>query len=465
MKCRYFEDVIKYQDYRLSVEKSQEIEQHLESCEDCRKLMSLLSFSKNFISKEPEVAVDFYSMVSSRIDGKRYKGKNAPYKLSNIIKRIKPALKPLAALASALILIVLLINHGIPFIENLSENSMNADLPVSGLHNRINAWDIVNKMGKGINLGNTLESPYEGEWGLTAKEYFFDDFKEAGFSNVRIPVRWDKHMGTKYPYTIDSSWLDRVEQVLDWSLSRGFVTILDSHHDDWIKENYSENIERFESLWEQLAARFSDKPENLVFEICNEPFGNITDNEINEMNKRILAKIRTKSPTRSVVIGGGNWYSYESLLKNVEVPSDPYIIATFHYYEPFNFTNQGQGTWGSENDKTTVREAFEKIRGWSLKKNIPVLLGELGVTGVADRKSRIKYYDYITDEALKNGFAFSVWDNGLFGTTPDDNAFYNRSAREFDQPILEAVINTPILPSALNGQFLPKGNNGLTSGK
>jgi len=99
-------------------------------------------------------------------------------------------------------------------------------------------------------------------------------------------------MGQPYnediPYTIDKAFLDRVEQVVDWSLSRGFVTIINSHHDDWIKEDYNGNIERFEKIWEQIAERFKNKSENLLFEIMNEPFGNITDEQIDDMNSRIL---------------------------------------------------------------------------------------------------------------------------------------------------------------------------------
>lgn len=311
-----------------------------------------------------------------------------------------------------------------------------------------NSWDMIKRMSKGINLGCTLESPYEGEWAAAAKEYYFDDFKTAGFDSVRIPIRWDKHMSTEYPYTIDPTWLDRVEQVVDWSLSRGFITILNSHHDDWIKENYSGNIERFEKLWEQVSDRFKGKSENLVFEISNEPFGNITTEEINDMNNRILETIRVKNPSRFVIIGGGKWNNYNTLISSMNIPSDPYIIGTFHFYDPQSFTHLSLGTWGSDEDKLVVKTIFDKVQNWSLKNNIPVLLGEFAVMAYADRESRIKYYDYISDEALTHGFAFSVWDNGTIGTTQYDMCFYNRSTRLFDTPILDALINTPVTTSS-----------------
>ena len=66
--------------------------------------------------------------------------------------------------------------------------------------------EMVAKMGMGINLGNTLEAPYEGSWSKEAMEYYFDDYKDAGYKNVRIPIRWDNHTMNTYPYTIDKNF-------------------------------------------------------------------------------------------------------------------------------------------------------------------------------------------------------------------------------------------------------------------
>lgn len=216
--------------------------------------------------------------------------------------------------------------------------------PTPTFPNTSKPFEMVRKMGMGINLGNTLEAPYEGSWSKIAMEYYFDDFKAAGFKNVRIPVRWDNHTMRTYPYTIDKEFLDRVEQVVDWSLSRGFVTVINSHHDDWIKEDYNGNIERFEKIWEQISERFKNKSENLLFEIMNEPFGNITDDQIDDMNSRILKIIRKTNPTRMVIIGGGYWNSYNTLV-SIKIPDDPYLIGTFHYYDPYEFTHKWRGTW------------------------------------------------------------------------------------------------------------------------
>ena len=112
--------------------------------------------------------------------------------------------------------------------------------------------DMIRRMGMGINLGNTLEAPHEGAWAPPARESFFDEFKAAGFTNVRVPVRWDMHTSRVAPYTIDGPFLDRVEQVLNWSISRGMVTIVNSHHDDWLDNQtmFSQGLPRFEASQE-----------------------------------------------------------------------------------------------------------------------------------------------------------------------------------------------------------------------
>ncbi|MEM6336563.1 MAG: glycoside hydrolase family 5 protein, partial [Bacteroidota bacterium] len=132
------------------------------------------------------------------------------------------------------------------------------------------------EMGRGINLGNTLEPPLEAGWNNgPAQEFYFDDYKAAGFETVRIPVRWDRHTAESAPYDVDASWMDRVEQVVDWALARDVYVILNTHHEEWIKADYGNAAlrDRFDAIWVQIAERFKDKPEKLLFEIINEPFG------------------------------------------------------------------------------------------------------------------------------------------------------------------------------------------------
>ena len=144
---------------------------------------------------------------------------------------------------------------------------------------------MVKIMGLGINLGNTLEAPIEGAWAPAATEKDFDQFKAKGFTNVRIPVRWDNHTEQAPPYAVDEQFMSRVEQVVEWSLARGFVTIMNTHHEDWLDhpDTFAAKLPRLKAIWTQIAARFQSKPERLLFEIFNEPHLMSVD-QLNEMN-------------------------------------------------------------------------------------------------------------------------------------------------------------------------------------
>jgi len=268
-------------------------------------------------------------------------------------------------------------------------------------------------MSRGINLGNTLEPPTEGAWNNgPAQETFFDAYLEAGFTNIRIPVRWDQHTANNAPFAIDETWMDRVEQVVDWGLARGFYITLNGHHEDWLKTNYSSLIlrARYDAIWEQIVERFQNKSDKLLFEIINEPKG-MTRAQVDDLNQRILGIIRAKNPTRLVIYGGNEWANSEQLL-TAAIPNDDYIIGYYHAYDPWQFSGQGMGTWGTTNDYQRLTNKYQSIKNWSDANNIPIHHSEFGAVHSADYNSRMRIYAHNIEQCLINGFAFSVWDDG-----------------------------------------------------
>ena len=147
-------------------------------------------------------------------------------------------------------------------------------------------------MGTGINLGNTLEAPREGDWAPKATEADFDAYVSAGFTAVRIPVRWDNHTLEVPPYTVEAAWLDRVEEVVGWSVARGLVTVVNTHHEMWLDgagDDFYNRLPRLVAIWEQVAPRFSSVNESLLaFEIFNEP-DLMSAKNLNDMNAGGLA--------------------------------------------------------------------------------------------------------------------------------------------------------------------------------
>jgi Cellulase (glycosyl hydrolase family 5)/Carbohydrate binding module (family 6)/Secretion system C-terminal sorting domain len=276
---------------------------------------------------------------------------------------------------------------------------------------QLKPWDAVAQMQKGINLGNTLEPPNEGDWAPKAQEYYFDMYKSAGFQVVRVPVRWDQHTASTPPYKIDETWLKRVEEVVDWGLKRDLFIIVNAHHEEWIKSNYSQaNRDRFDSIWSQISVRFSNKSEKLFFEIINEPYG-LTKAQNDDLHKRVLSVIRKTNPTRIVIFQGHNWGGSDELI-TAAIPDDPYLMGSFHSYDPYLFGLEGQGTWGSPGDYAVLADKFAKVKSWSDQNKIPVLLGEFGAVSKADYNSRMKHYKAYTDLVRINGFSGCAWDDG-----------------------------------------------------
>ncbi|MFK7937516.1 MAG: cellulase family glycosylhydrolase [Saprospiraceae bacterium] len=271
----------------------------------------------------------------------------------------------------------------------------------------------VAEMGRGINLGNTLEPPLEGGWNNgPAQEVHFDAYVEAGFSNVRIPVRWDQHTGNSEPFAVNENWMNRVEQVVDWGLERGFYITLNGHHEDWLKNNYANETlrNRYDAIWVQIAERFKDKSEKLIFEIINEPKG-MTRTQVDELNARILGIIRQNNPTRLVIYGGNEWANSAQLLA-AAIPDDDYVIGYYHSYDPWNFSGLGNGTWGTANDYQQMNNQYQSVKNWSEANGIPVHHSEFGALLRCDYNSRMRIYAHNVEQCLINGFAFSVWDDG-----------------------------------------------------
>jgi predicted esterase len=303
------------------------------------------------------------------------------------------------------------------------------------------AWEQNARMGPGINLGNVFDAPNgEGTWWKgTAKAEFFDDFKAAGFQNVRLPVTWQKHMAETEPYSVDAQFMDRIAEVVGWATQCKLVVILNAHHEEWFKKDPNGQMKRFESLWRQIAARFKDVPDELlVFEILNESDAKtINAAQTTEMNERILKVIRETNSTRCVIVAGVGDNDVR-LVKELVVPNDPYIIATYHCYDPWFFVsgqprNPKEAKWGSETQKAEYLKIMEPIKKWSDLHKVPIYLGEWATSIKCDANSRIEYYRFVSAQAKARGFSYAIWDDG------GHMLIYNREKREWNKDILQAV--------------------------
>jgi endoglucanase len=323
----------------------------------------------------------------------------------------------------------------------------------AGANAQLMPQDAVKGMERGINIGNTMEPPQEGWWGNPpVQQRAFDDYKNAGFTAIRIPITWDAHTSNTPPYTIDSTWMARVDTVVSWGLRRGLLIIINAHHETWLKTALADTaknpahadscVARFDSIWSQIATHFKDKSDSLIFEMINEPYP-MADSNVNKLNARVLKIIRETNPTRIVAFSGYMWSNSDELV-TAEIPdtSDKFLIGYYHSYDPWPFGLQGPGTYGSASDIAATKAKFDQVTTWSTRNNIPVILGEFGYMKNCAYNSRMCAYATVVDQALQHGVGAFAWDDG------GDFPIYNRTTYGFNE-IKDILIYT--FPGSPNG--------------
>lgn len=349
---------------------------------------------------------------------------------------------------AALFLLVLLALGGGCAGEPPGPVSGEATLPVSAVPSPvvIDPFEINARLGRGINLGNALEAPVEGEWGVVLREEYFDLIAEAGFDSVRIPIRWSAHAANTAPYTISPTFFARVDWAVEQALARGLLVVIDMHHYVELMEQPVEHRERFLALWEQIAAHYQGYPPELLFELLNEPSGRLTPYVWNPLLEEAIHVIRETNPQRILVVGPAYWNSVGALRDLELPPEDENLIVTFHYYEPFQFTHQGAewvlgseawlGTdWrGAPVERRAIERDLDAAAAWAVENGRPLYMGEFGAYSRADIESRVLWTAFVAREAEERGMSWAYWEFCAgFGV-------YDPSGGVWNEPILEALI-------------------------
>ncbi|MCL1808040.1 MAG: cellulase family glycosylhydrolase [Oscillospiraceae bacterium] len=326
---------------------------------------------------------------------------------------------------------------------------------VMTVFNPITGWDMMEKLGLGYTFANTTEArPWpdsnwflddtETCWGQPKiEEQHFQSVAQKGFDSYRLCVSWTPHMDTNYQ--ISEVWMDRIQQLADWALDAGLNVVLNTHHEEelyWLIRDgeYEKAKTHLTALWKQVAERFKDYPETLVFEIMNEPMlkeyydspediwihdadgqvNKVLRDTVNKLNKDALEVIRKSggNNARRVVmlcVPG----AHPDALPYMEVPDDdPYIMLSTFGYEGFlnkgtlplviEWLNKGVGFVNKE-DKVGAYEYPATVE------NMMLHFGRLAELGIPS-------------------FYFSVSNNA------DEGDFFIRHTGEWiNQPLLDAL--------------------------
>ena len=335
----------------------------------------------------------------------------------------------------------------------------------------LNQQQITEAMGVGYNLGNSLEAndagtPNETAWGnpkLT--EQFVLAAKSAGFQSIRIPVSYLNKIDDNNGYQIDSAWLDRVQEVVDYCVKNDMYAIVNMHGDGyttinggWLLCGNSDQTkirEKYKACWQQIATRFKDYDEHLIFESMNEEFDgtygdpNRTHYEnINTYNQIFVDTVRQtggNNDKRWLLIPGWNTdIDYTVGDYGFALPTDQYlssgvaagekrIMISVHYYAPWEFCgteSQAVTQWGSKatdstkkaswGDESYMASQFKKLKDKFVSQGYPVVIGEFGAINKSSIDSqntvcRADFYQKVCYYAKQNGLVPVAWDNGYNG--------------------------------------------------
>lgn len=345
----------------------------------------------------------------------------------------------------------------------------------------------------GWNLGNQLESnsdgtPSETAWGNPViTEKLIKQVKAQGFKSIRIPVSYLSKIGAGPNYTIDSKWLDRVQEVVDMCINNGLYAIINIHGDGYYSvkggwllcgESASEQKTikaKYEKVWEQIAKRFKNYDDHLVFESMNEEYDGTYNNpnpeyynNINAYNQIFVDTVRKaggKNNNRYLLIPGwntdinfttGDCDTYTMEAKFV-IPNDSRIMISVHYYTPWEFCGEeGYDTfykWGDSVKKfvkrrqseTLVNRQFDKLYNAFIKNGYGVVIGEYGsIDRTHKDKSNTTYRayfaEYVNYAAHQRNIVTVYWDNGYNGN--HGFGLFDRTKCTVTQPeIIKGIIN------------------------
>ena len=282
------------------------------------------------------------------------------------------------------------------------------------------AFAVNQKLGRGVNIIG-----YDPLWKDRAQARFTDAhfaaIRDAGFTSVRINLHPFKFMSAASGYALDPSWLATLDWAVKGALANHLAVVLDLHEFHAMAEDPVGRKEMLLAFWRQVAERFKDAPDDVVFELLNEPFGKLTPEMWNGYLKEALAVVRATNPTRAVVVGPGQWNGIGALPSLVLPEDDRNLIVTVHYYTPMEFTHQGAPwapefvdklgvTWtGTDQQRRRVELDFGRAQEWAAAHDRPVLLGEFGAYDKADMDSRARYTAFVARTAERLGWSWAYW--------------------------------------------------------
>lgn len=318
----------------------------------------------------------------------------------------------------------------------------------------------------GWNLGNSLDATGSGMGSETSwsnpktTKAMIDAVKKAGFNTLRIPTTWGNHVDSNN--NIDSEWMARVNEVVDYAIDNNMYVILNTHHEDsWLipsKAKEKDITAKYKTIWKQIAENFKDYDEHLIFEGMNEPrtkgspkeWQGGTDEErevVNNLNQAFVDTVRKtggNNQSRFLMITPYAASSDYNALKALKIPNDKHIIVSCHAYLPYWMAMNGDMKRNSltSADERDIQNYFKNLDTLFISKGIPVIIGEFGFTNKNNETQRAEAVKFYLTEAKKYGVPCIWWDNNATGSGEENFGIFDRkNLTWYYQKIIDAMMS------------------------
>lgn len=304
------------------------------------------------------------------------------------------------------------------------------------------AWDAQRRLDRGVNIIG-----YDPLWTDFRKRRFkaehFGKIRQAGFSNVRMVLQSFAHMDSRNH--LPKQWMDTLDWAINNATRAGLYVIVDEHDFEKCGDDAATCHDKLIAFWRQVGHHLRNRGDNVLFELLNEPHGQLDAERWNRLLADVIPVVRRENPTRNLVIGPTQWNNFRQL-DTLKLPeNDRHIIVTFHYYEPMHFTHQGASwaegmanvsgvTWGTAEERSKIESDFDQVAAWSKAHDRPILLGEFGAYDKGEMASRVAWTSAVARSAERHGFAWDYWQfDGNF-------IVYDMKKDDWVHPILKALI-------------------------
>lgn len=346
------------------------------------------------------------------------------------------------------------------------------------LFRQLTSDQIVDEMGAGWNLGNTMDGhdsswkPSETSWQSTVTtKKLIQAVHDLGFNTIRIPVTWGTMIDDSKDYTINDGWISRVQDIVDYAVSQDMYVIINIHHDGvgdqggWLDtgaDNIDAVYEKFEHVWRNIAERFKDYDEHLIFEDMNEVgyFDYFTDiKTVMNFNQIFVNVVRSTGSNNSQ-----RWLSVPPRYTNIDIATNTYygfdvpsdtvknriFVSVHDYLNDFGLTQNTKSTKFSTETTPVLADKYQQLVDRFTSKGIPVILGEYGAVNKNNTAERAYYYEVMSKVCRKDGIVACAWDNSYYDSTRSPDYGFALVDRVTGKNLFPDIVN-----AIMRGVYIP----------